>query len=117
LKNLLLTAGHDLDSIDGDLEVDVASGSERYTTLSGKDQILKAKDMFIHDGEGILSSILYGPDSRTPIRPATRRVVFTVYAPAGISEPRLEAHLGDLRRFVQTVEPEATVDQLQVVRA
>jgi len=43
--------------------------------------------MFIADGQGVISSIVYGPDRRTRITLATRNAVFTVYAPAGIGAP------------------------------
>lgn len=117
LKNLLLTAGHDLDSVRGELAVDVATGSETYRTLSGGQQTLKQGDMFIHDEAGILSSIIYGPDHRTRITPATTRVLFTVYAPAGVPEAKVRAHLSDLREFVQAVSPAAEVEHSTVVDA
>ena len=37
LKNLLLTAGHDLEAIDRPLKLDVSSGVEKYTLLSGQE--------------------------------------------------------------------------------
>jgi DNA/RNA-binding domain of Phe-tRNA-synthetase-like protein len=117
LKNLLLTAGHDLDSVRGEIGVDVAIGSETYLVLSGQQQILKQGDMFIHDEVGVLSSILYGPDHRTRIIPATTRVLFTVYAPAGIPDEKLRNHLSDLREFVQRVSPAAEVERSAVVDA
>ena len=85
LKNLMLTAGHDLDAIVTPLRIDVADGSERYVRMNGEEQVLKAGDMYIADAEGIVSCIIYGPDNRTRIRPETERVVFTVYAPPGIT--------------------------------
>jgi DNA/RNA-binding domain of Phe-tRNA-synthetase-like protein len=70
MQDLLLTAGHDLDVLQLPLTLDVATGSERYTLLRGDDQILKPGDMMIRDQNGIISSIIYGPDQRTqsPLR-------------------------------------------------
>jgi DNA/RNA-binding domain of Phe-tRNA-synthetase-like protein len=110
LKNLLLTAGHDRDSIRGGLAVDVAGGTETYTALSGTERVAKPGDMLIRDDLGILSSILYGPDRRTRITPTTTRVLFTVYAPAGILQDRVRAHLNDLTDFVLAVSPAAGVE-------
>ncbi len=84
LKNLLLTAGHDLDALQGPLRLDAAVGGESYEGLNGRPQALKAEDMFLADEAGIISSILYGPDRRTMITPQTRRALYTVYAPSGI---------------------------------
>ena len=36
LKNLLLTAGHDLEVIDMPIKLDVASDKEKYTLLNGQ---------------------------------------------------------------------------------
>jgi len=117
LKNMVLTAGHDLANVRGQLAVDVASGTERYDTLRGMQQTLKPGDMFIRDEEGVLSSIIYGPDHRTCITPATTRVLFTAYAPVGVPPDRLRAHLRDLSDFVLAVSPEAQVQYTAVIAA
>jgi DNA/RNA-binding domain of Phe-tRNA-synthetase-like protein len=117
LKNLLLTAGHDLDSVRGDVAVDVATGNETYLTLSEQERTLKPDDMFIHDEVGILSSVIYGPDRRTRVTPATTRVLFTVYAPPGISAAKVGDHLTDLREFVQAVSSTAEVEHSAIVGA
>jgi DNA/RNA-binding domain of Phe-tRNA-synthetase-like protein len=114
LKNLLLTAGHDLDSVQGDIAVELAVGTESYLTLSGQEQALNRGDMFIRDEAGVLSSIIYGPDHRTRIIPATTHVLFTVYAPAGIHEDKVRDHLSDLREFVTAISPAAVVQHAEV---
>jgi DNA/RNA-binding domain of Phe-tRNA-synthetase-like protein len=117
IKNLLLTAGHDLDLLQLPLTVDVSHGEERYTLLRGQEQELKAEDMFILDGAGVISSIIYGPDQRTAINAPTRNVVFTVYAPDGIAEETVASHLHDLRANVLLVAPDAHTELLQVFGA
>ncbi len=114
LEHLLLTAGHDLDVVQAPITVDVAHGSETYVGIRGEELVLKSDDMIIADREGVLSSIIYGPDRRTQIRPETRRVLFTVYAPAGIDAGAVEAHLDSLQTYVRIVAPEATTDILAV---
>lgn len=114
LKNLLLTAGHDLDGLQSPIGIYVADGSERYVRLDGQEQVLKAGDMFIADGEGIMSSVLYGPDRRTQIRAETQRVLFTVYAPPGIGEQAVRDHLHGIKDLVALVAPEAEVEMLAV---
>jgi DNA/RNA-binding domain of Phe-tRNA-synthetase-like protein len=117
VKNLLLTAGHDLDALQLPITLDVSQGDERYTLLRGQEQELKAGDMFMHDGAGIISSILYGPDQRTALSEQTRNVAFTVYAPAGIAEETTLNHLHDLQENVLLVAPDAQVELLQVFGA
>ncbi|MFH1185882.1 MAG: hypothetical protein V1755_12720 [Chloroflexota bacterium] len=114
MDSLLLTAGHDLDAVRAPLRLDVASGTENYLLLRGAMQAPKAGDMMISDGEGILSSIVYGPDQRTQIRAETTGVVFTVYAPAGIGASAIEAHLAGIRENVRLIAPSARVEILKV---
>jgi DNA/RNA-binding domain of Phe-tRNA-synthetase-like protein len=114
LKNLLLTAGHDLAAIALPLRIDVAKGTERYIRMSGEQQALKAGDMMIADSEGILSCIIYGPDRRTRIRPETERALFTVYAPPGIEKQEVRNHLEDIRENLMLIAPEASIELLEV---
>ena len=115
LESQLLTAGHDLDTLRAPVVLGVAGGTERYVLLRGEEQLLKAGDMFIADRDGVISSIVYGPDQRTRITAATRNALFTVYAPAGIHPGAVRAHLEALRDHVQVISPEARVETLQVV--
>lgn len=117
LKNLLLTAGHDLDVVEPPVSIAVARGSEEYVRLNGQKQVVKAGDMMITDREGILSSIIYGPDQRTQIRSETKRVLFTVYGPPGVEERVMEGHLEDMKGNVELVAPAAEVELMEVLRA
>ncbi len=114
LKNLLLTAGHDMDAVRVPLSLEVSKGDEHYTLLRGEPQVLKPADMFISDREGIISSIIYGPDQRSRIRETTRGVIFTVYAPAGIREETVQAHLRDIEGYIRLFAPSARTEMLQV---
>ncbi len=114
LKNMLLTAGHDLQAIRLPITLDVAKGSERFTMLNGREQVLKSGDMIMADGQGVISSVLYGPDHRTRITPETRQVIFAVYAPPGIGEPAVRLHLLDIQANVLLIAPTARVESLAV---
>lgn len=116
MQDLLLTAGHDLDKLRIPLTLDVAAGTEGYTLLRGDDQTLKPGDMLIRDRDGVISSIIYGPDQRTQITPETRNVVFTVYAPAGIDEKKVIGHLGHIRENVMVFAPAAQVELMKVYK-
>jgi DNA/RNA-binding domain of Phe-tRNA-synthetase-like protein len=114
MEDLLLTAVHDWDSLHLPLTLDVARGTETYTLMRGSEQVLKAGDMYIRDGEGAISSIIYGPDSRTQIRPETKNTVITTYAPAGISPQAVETHLRHIRDNVLVFAPDAVTEMLEV---
>lgn len=114
MQDLLLTAGHDLDVLQLPLTLDIATGTEQYTLLRGDNQILKTQDMMISDREGVISSIIYGPDQRTQITPATQNVVFTVYAPPGIDKQTVVEHLQHIKDNVLIFAPQAEVKHLEV---
>lgn len=114
MKSLLLTAGHDLDTLSLPLVLDVSTGIERYTLMRGEEQILKPGDMMISDQNGVISSIIYGPDWRTQITANTRNAVFTVYAPTGIGEQAVQQNLMDIQETILTFSPGAQVELLRV---
>lgn len=114
LKNMLLTAGHDLDKLYLPLMLDVSTGNETYTLMRGTEQQLKPGDMYIRDGEGILSDVIYGPDHRSSIDPDTRNAVYTVYAPRGIPRQAVLDHLKDMADYVRIAAPHAKIELIQV---
>jgi DNA/RNA-binding domain of Phe-tRNA-synthetase-like protein len=114
VNNLLLTAGHDLDTLQLPVTLEVSRGGEHYTLLRGQEQELKMGDMFMADQAGIISSILYGPDQRTQIQAHTHKVMFTVYAPAGIQEQVILKHLQEIQNNVMIFAPRAQVGMLTV---
>jgi DNA/RNA-binding domain of Phe-tRNA-synthetase-like protein len=114
LEDLLLTAGHDMDALQLPLAIDVASGNERYIGLTGEEQSMKAGDMMISDRAGIISSVVYGPDQRTRITHGTENVLFTTYAPSGISHGAVRKHLQHIQSSVLLITPEAETEMLDV---
>jgi DNA/RNA-binding domain of Phe-tRNA-synthetase-like protein len=114
INNMLLTAGHDLDSLQLPVRLDGTRGDETYLLMRGQPQQVKPGDMIISDGMGIISNIIYGPDQRTQIQPATRNVLYTTYAPAGIPVDSITRHLQDIAGYVRIFSPQAKTDLLQV---
>jgi DNA/RNA-binding domain of Phe-tRNA-synthetase-like protein len=55
LASLVLTAGHDLDSLEGSLRADVSADGDRYELLNGAEAVLVPGDMLMADGAGIVS--------------------------------------------------------------
>jgi len=114
IENCLLTAGHNYEALKFPLKLDVAMGNEKYVLMNGKDQIVKPSDMMIADTEGVISSIIHGPDSRSRIMPGTHKVVFVVYAPSGISKNLVVDHLSDIYAYVKLVSPDAHIERQEV---
>ncbi len=116
IKNLLLTAGHDLDAINLPIKLDVSRGGEKYTLINGQEKELLPNDMMVSDLQGITSSIIYGPDKRTQIKPDTRNVLFVVYAPPGIEKSKVFQHLKDIQKYVHIIAPKSEVELLKVYK-
>jgi len=70
--------------------------------------------MMMADREGIISSIVYGPDNRTQITEDTNRVLFTVYAPPGIEETLIHEHFNDITHYMRLVAPQAEMEEMAV---
>lgn len=115
-KNLLLTAGHDFEAVVEPVTLDASCGDEYYIRLNEQEQRLKPGDMMMTDSQGVISSVIYGPDYRTRIMPDTRHVFFVVYAPKGIKEEAIHLHLDDIRANVMIVAPEAEMGQQDIYR-
>lgn len=117
LRNMLLTAGHDFDSLETPLKLDTSKGNEKYVRINGQEQDLKPGDMIISDAQGIISSVIYGPDKRTRIVPATKNVLFATYGVPGVGERAVQQHLEGIAANVKLVSPESTVGLLHVYGA
>jgi DNA/RNA-binding domain of Phe-tRNA-synthetase-like protein len=117
LEDLVLTAGHDVDAVAGAVRVDATADGDRYELLNGSEAVLRAGDMMMADGTGIISSVLRGPDRRTSITPGTRAVLFTTYAPAGVGEAAVRRHLERIEANVRLIEPDAYTEDLVTLAA
>ena len=116
LKNGLLTAGHDFQTLQLPLTLDAANPDEQYVLMNGKEQAVKPGDMRISDTSGVISSIIHGPDQRTRITTDTQKVVYVVYAPPGITHKQVLQHLSDIHRYVKLFSPGVQMLEQQVYR-
>ena len=107
LNSLLLTAGHDLDQIQGSIRLDSANGEEVYTQLSGETVTCKSGDMVMSDRNSVFCSVIYGQDRATSITQNTRNVLYVVYVPDRIPSEMIESHLLDLEENVRLITPQA----------
>jgi DNA/RNA-binding domain of Phe-tRNA-synthetase-like protein len=117
LRDRLLTAGHDLAACVPPFTAGAAAGAERFTTMRGEEKELKPADMFIADAAGVISCVILGPDQRTRITPETRDAVYFVYAPPGVPETAVRAHLELIRDSIRLFAPQARDEELSILRA
>jgi DNA/RNA-binding domain of Phe-tRNA-synthetase-like protein len=117
LASGLLTAVHDLDAIRGPVEVIRTDGSEEYTRYDGVVERCKPGDMAMRDRIDILTSVIQGPTTHARATAETRSALFCVYAPGGIEETTVRAHLDTLERFVALAAPESRAEERILVKA
>ena len=117
LETLVLTAGHDADLLSAPLTLDVTQGGEPFTQMNGSARSLKPGDMMMADGEGIVCTILYGQDARTPISPKTRRALYVAYAPPGLPAAAVRGQLEAVLENILLFAPEAGVEMLEIYSA
>jgi DNA/RNA-binding domain of Phe-tRNA-synthetase-like protein len=114
MKNMLLTAVHDLDKTAMPMVLKAAAG-ETYTVLNGKNVVTVPGDFMVADAQGVISSILRGPDLRTSVEASTKNVLFTVYAPPGIEDELIQQHLNDMELYVKSFSEGSTTFRKEVV--
>jgi DNA/RNA-binding domain of Phe-tRNA-synthetase-like protein len=117
LRNLLLTAGHDLDALELPVHLTVGTG-ESFTAPNGQETTVKSGDMVIADARGrVLSAIITGPSDFARIGPETTAALFYVYAPPGVDSSLVDAHLNEIERNVRLISPDAEIAGREIVTA
>jgi len=114
LKNMILSAGHDLEKLSTPLYLRKSTGVENYTSISGKEIATVSGDHMLADSDGVISSILKGPDKRTCITAETRQVLYAAYATSDIPNDLLLQHLNDIEAYVRIFSPESVTQQKEV---
>ena len=117
VKNMLLSAGHDLSTLDLPIHIKIGSGQEKFIDIRGSEKSTIEGDMIMMDGKAVISSIILGPDSRTKLTLTAKDVLFAVYAPADIEKEIVLSHLKDIENYIQAFSPHSETHLLEVFEA
>lgn len=118
LESGVLSAGYDLGRLALPMTVRPVEPGERYALLGNqKEQEGKPGDMALADAQGIVGTILYGPDHRTRIDADTTDALFVVYGVPGLHRTAIDRHLDRLRDLVRLALPDALEGEREVVEA
>lgn len=110
MESMLLTAGHDAELLIQPVRIDVSSGNEEFVQMNGEKKTLKANDMIMVDAEGVVCTVIYGQDARTPISLKTNRALYVTYVPPGIQAETVSQHLEKINANVLLFAPGAQIE-------
>lgn len=117
VETFILTAGHDVAKLRGEIVIDASREGDHITQMNGSDKSIYAGDMIMRDEEGICCSILYGQDNRSPITPETEHVLYVAYAPGGVPLEAVEMQLQKIEQNVRLFSTKAIVEQRRILIA
>lgn len=117
LESMILTGGHDLNQVSGDILLDVSDGSVVFNNPRGEPKTVKAGDSYTRDDAGVLSAIIAGGSDRGRIGSDTTAVVVIAYAPAGVPVGKLDAHLAGVERYVRLIAPDAVIVGRRIIES
>ncbi len=117
VETLVLTAAHDADLLEAPVTIDATQEGDEFIQMSGSRQLLKPGDMMMSDRKGIICTIIYGQDKRTPISPKTRRALYVAYAPVGVGDTAVQQQLDLIHQNILLFAPEVEVELLEIFSA
>lgn len=117
VETLVLTAGHDVARLTGDVWIDVSREGDTITQMNGSVKALRAGDMLMRDAGGVCCTVIYGQDNRSPISKATTHALYVAYAPAGVAADRVALQLQKIEAHVRLFAPTAALDQQRLISA
>ena len=116
VKHMLLIACHDVDSIEGQLTIDLADGGEPFQSASGREIMLPARDICMIDAREHILSIIYGQDSRTRVQPDTRNALYLIDGVEGVTADQMMEGLGTLLGYLRAFDPGLQPVRMDVLR-
>jgi len=114
METHLLTASHDAGLLVGKSQIEASQGGEQIIQLGGAVKQVPPADMLMRDEQGVVCTVIYGPDQRTAITPQTQSALYVTYVPPGIPAETVSAHHETIKANVLRFAPQAQIG-LQVV--
>ena len=117
VETMVLTAGHDVSKLLGDIRMDVSTEGDLMTRMNGAPKAILAGDMIMRDEVEVCCTILYGQDNRSPISAQTSHVLYVAYAPPGVLAAEVETQLRAVEENVRLFCPQAVLEQRLLLSA
>lgn len=89
-------AAYDLDTIIGDVKIDVARGGEEIICIGEEKTVAVPNDLIISDDNGLFYSFSQGYRDTSKITTQTSNVLFQIDAPEGVNKAEVEKGIQEL---------------------
>jgi DNA/RNA-binding domain of Phe-tRNA-synthetase-like protein len=99
---------HDVDRIQGDIILDVASEGERFVGIGNRSVVTRQNEVVLRDDAGIWASYTQGPDARTVVDAATRNIILLgFFTPETTRETMLQGMRDAVELLLRVAKGEA----------
>lgn len=110
LKTLVLAGVHDVDRIEGDLEVFISPDKLNFTGIRGDEIHTYKGDFCGRDDKDIIFSEIAGVDNRTCITENSNHVAYFVFGTPDMSEENIMGSMNQLIEYVKILAPTARIE-------
>ncbi len=112
LTTCVLSGTHDIDYVDGAIELYSGMDKTPFTGMHGREQHTYPGDMVGRDGSGIILSEIAGADDRTCARPESSHVFYPVFGTPDMPHSAIQDAISRLERYVKVLAPGAVIESV-----
>lgn len=110
LTTHVLSGTHDIDRLQGAVELYLASDKTPFTGMRGKELHTYPGDFCARDEAGIVFSAIAGTDDRTCARPESRHVFYPIFGAPELPEEEIRGAIRRLVNYIKSLAPTADVE-------
>ncbi|MBP1551346.1 MAG: hypothetical protein J6C04_03620 [Oscillospiraceae bacterium] len=109
MTTFVLSGAHDIDSINGDVQLYIAAEKEDFEGMHGTLHTYP-NDFCARDDKGIIFSLIAGTDSRTCAKQDSSYVLYPVFGTPDIPLETIEKGIDTICRYVKVIAPDAEIE-------
>ena len=106
----VLSGAHDLDTVQGPVELYCATQKEEFPGLRGTLFHTYPGDFCGRDREGIIFSLIAGADARTCAKTTSRHVLYPIFGTPDLPETVIAEAMEVLIRYIRVLSPDARIE-------
>lgn len=114
VKTMVLSGCHDIDMVEGDLQIYSPAQKEDFVDLRGEIRHTYASELAGKDDKGIILSMIAGADDRTCGTEDSKYVFYPLFGTPDQDSAELKAAAELLESYVKVLAPTAEVEYVEV---